>query len=216
MPEARGEAGKTAVIADDHPMVRDAVRRILEGIGSVSVVEEVDNGLDAVRAARTHRPTLFVLDLAMPYARGLEVFLEIRRHSPASRIAVLTGLGSTGLLGELMAAGVDGLFLKRGDPGLMARGLGLVLDGARFVAPDVIALLETRPPPTALTPRERQTLALIAHGHTNAEIGHRLGISPKTAEKHRTSLMAKLGVRSMSELLAHALREGLLDASLED
>lgn len=207
---------RTAVIADDHPMMLAAVRATIDAIPGVRVVEEVADGLAAVRAARVHRPDLFVLDLAMPYARGVEVFVEIRRHSPRTRIAVFTGLGASGLLSELMAAGVDGLFLKRGDPSVLARGLALVLDGAKFIAPDVIALLERRPPAPDLSARERQTLSLIAHGATNAEIGARLNISPKTVEKHRASLMAKLGVRSMSELLAHALREGLLDASSQD
>ena len=170
---------------------------------------------DAVRAARTRRPSLFVLDLSMPYARGVEVFVEIRRQSPETRIAVLTGMSSSGLLAELTSAGVDGLFLKRGDPSLLARGLRLVLEGAKFVSPDVVELLEARPPGPELSPRERQTLSLVAQGLTNAEIGERLHISHKTVEKHRTSLMAKLGVHSMSELLAHALREGLLDSLSE-
>lgn len=207
---------RSAVIADDHPMMRAGIRAVLEGYGNVDILEEVATGLDAVRAARTRRPDLFVLDIAMPYARGLEVFVEIRRQSPASRIAVVTGLGASGLLAELVAAGVDGLFLKRGDPEVLERGLRLVLQGARFVAPDVVERLEARPPGPELSPRERQTLGLVAQGLTNAEIAGRLNLSPKTVEKHRTSLMQKLGVRSMSELLAHALREGLLDGHSQD
>ena len=177
------------------------------------VLEEVANGLDAIRAAKTHRPDLFILDLAMPYAKGVEVFVEIRRQSPSSRIAVLTGLSSSGLLSELMAASVDGLFLKQGSADALAQGLNLVLQGGKFVSAEVMHHLEKRPPPPNLTLRERQTLSLVAQGYTNAEIGERLHISPKTVDNHRTNLMSKLGVHSMSELLAHALREGLLDSS---
>ncbi|MEM1384965.1 MAG: response regulator transcription factor [Pseudomonadota bacterium] len=119
-------------------------------------------------------------------------------------------------MSELIASGVDGLFLKRGDPTTLFRGLQLVTEGGKFVAPDVVALLGERPPGPDLTMRERQTLSLVAQGLTNAEIAARLHISPKTVDKHRTSLMAKLDVHSMSELLAHALREGLLDASTMD
>ena len=206
---------RTAVIADDHPMMRDCVRRILSEFSGLAIVEEVDNGLEAVRAARVRRPNLFVLDLSMPYARGVEVFAEIRRQSPKTRVAVLTGVSSSGLLSELTAAGVDGLFLKKGDPAVLSRGLKLVLEGGKFIAPDVMKILSDRPAPPELTDRERQTLSLIAQGFTNGEIGDRLNISPKTVEKHRGSLMSKLGVNSMAQLLAHALREGLLDATSE-
>lgn len=202
---------RTAVIADDHPMMRAGIAHVLTDYGDVDVLEQVENGLDAVRAARTCQPDLFVLDLSMPYARGAEVFVEIRRQSPETRVAVFTGLSSSGLLAELMAAGVDGLFLKKGDLSVLSRGLRLVLEGARFVSPDVMRLLDERPPSPELSPRERQTLSFVAQGLTNAEIGGRLHISHKTVEKHRTSLMSKLGVHSMSELLAHALREGLLE-----
>jgi DNA-binding NarL/FixJ family response regulator len=196
-------------------MMRDCVRRVLLDFDDLDIVEEVEDGLEAVRAAHVRQPDLFVLDLSMPYARGIEVFIEIRRQSPNTRVAVLTGVSSSGLLSELIASGVDGLFLKRGAPEVLSQGLSLVLDGGKFISPDVVEILSERPAPPALTDRERQTLSFIAQGYTNAEIGHRLDISAKTVEKHRGSLMSKLGVNSMAQLLAHALREGLLDAAID-
>ena len=209
-------ATRHVVIADDHPIMRAAVKAMLAELGNIEVVEEIDNGPDAVHAAKTRKPDLVILDLSMPDASGPEIFLEIRRQSPDTKIAVLTGLSSTGVLSQLVADGVDGLFLKKGDMELVKQGLNLVLAGGKFVAPDVVALLEAGPPAVSLSARERQTLNYISRGLTNAEIAARLNISPKTVDKHRTSLMAKLDVHSMSQLLAYALREGLLDTALEN
>lgn len=203
----------SVVIADDHALMREGLRRIFDSFGNVEIVEEVTNGLDVIRAAKTRTPTLITLDLAMPYAHGADVLVEICRQSPSSRVAVVTGLASSALVAELTECGAHGLFLKTGSLDVLARGLRLVIEGGKFVAPEVVDLLESSPPPPELTRRERQTLSLIAQGMTNSEIADRLCISPKTVDKHRTSLMAKLGVHSMSELLSYALREGLLDAS---
>ena len=206
---------RTALIADDHPIVRGGVASIVQDLG-LEIIADVSTGPDAISAAKSYKPDLAVLDISMPDAQGSEVFLEIKKHSPRTRVAVYTGLSSSGLLSDLLAAGVDGLFLKQGDPSLLERGLYLVVQGAKFVSPDVVALLEERPPGPELSPRERQILNLVTRGMTNAEIGDQLNISPKTVDNHRTSLMSKLDVHSLSELLAYALREGLLDGSLQN
>lgn len=106
---------------------------------------------------------------------------------------------------------MDGLFLKSADPDEMQRGFTEILAGGKFVAQEVADKLAAEPEREELTAREREVLALIASGHQNVAIGDKLFISPKTVEKHRASLMAKLGVNSVSALLVHALREGLLD-----
>ena len=214
-PNNRAARPKTAVIADDHPIVRQAVADVVGDLG-LQVVREASTGPDAIAAAKACQPDLVVLDISMPDAHGSEIFLEIRKQSPRSRIAVYTGLTSSGILSDLLTAGVDGLFLKQGDPALLARGLHMVVQGAKFASPDVVALLEERPPGPALSPRERQILNLVTRGLTNAEIGDQLGISPKTVDNHRTSLMSKLDVHSLSELLAYALREGLLDGAAQN
>lgn len=204
----------TAVIAEDHALMREGLRRILGDWGDwgdVEIVEEVGNGIDAIRAARMWRPSLITLDLAMPQSRGIDVFVEIARQSPASRVAVITGLASAGLVTDLTEAGAHGVFLKTGSTDVLSRGLRLVLEGGRFVAPEVMRLIEDRPRRADLTLRERQVLSLVAQGLSNAEIAERLCISPKTVDRHRGSMMAKLQVHSVSRLLSYALREGLLD-----
>jgi DNA-binding NarL/FixJ family response regulator len=115
------------------------------------------------------------------------------------------------MLADWLAAGVDGLFLKSARPQEMKKGFAQVLAGGKYVAEEVAEKLAAAPEREELTDREREVLSLIAAGHQNVAIGEQLCISPKTVEKHRASLMAKLGVNSVSGLLTLALREGLLD-----
>lgn len=200
-----------AIIADDHAIVRNSLAGILAEIGNVEVVAQAENGLETIALVKQHAPDLLLLDAAMPLARGVQVYGEARRWSPDTRIIVVTGFTSATMLADWLAAGVDGLFLKSADPAEMKQGFAQVLAGGKFVSEEVAQKLAEQPRHEELTDREREVLALIAAGHQNVAIGDMLFISPKTVEKHRASLMAKLGVNSVSGLLTHALREGLLD-----
>ncbi|MEZ5736112.1 MAG: response regulator transcription factor [Novosphingobium sp.] len=202
---------RSAVIADDHEIVRRAMREILVEIDDLEVVAEAGNGLETIALVKAHRPDLLLLDAAMPLARGVEVFAEAKRWSPETRVAVVTGFTSTAMLSDWMAAGVDGLFLKSCPPEEMRHGFETILAGGQYVSEAVEKKIANAQAGLELTAREREVLALIASGEQNARIAERLCISPKTVEKHRASLMAKLGVNSVSALLVHALREGLLD-----
>lgn len=207
------ETGWTAVIADDHAILRQSIRSILERQDGLSVVAEAADGLAAISLTRQHRPDLLTLDIAMPYAQGVDVFHEVRRWAPETRIVVFTGLSSVGLMSDLVAAGVDGVFSKAGDPDALAAAIPIILHGGKVVAPEVRAMLEEAPPGAALTARETQILTLIAAGKTNREISEHLGVSAKTVDNHRTNLMRKLGVHSVAELLSYALREGYLETA---
>ncbi len=200
-----------AIIADDHAIVRRSLAEILAAVGTVEVVAEAANGLETIALVKQHKPDLLLLDAAMPLARGVQVYGEVRRWSPDTKVAVVTGFTATGMLADWLAAGVDGLFLKSAEPEEMQRGFTEILAGGKFVAQEVSDKIAAEPDREELTAREREVLALIAAGHQNVAIGEKLFISPKTVEKHRASLMAKLGVNSVSALLVHALREGLLD-----
>jgi len=159
------------------------------------------------------RPNLLTLDAGMPLARGMQVYGEVRRWSPETRIAVVTGFTAAGHLSDWIAADVDGLFLKTCPPEEMAHGFSVVLNGGGYVSKATLSILEGADETENLTGRERQILHLIAEGLTNKEIGERLSVSSKTIDNHRTRLMAKLGVHSVAQLLAYALKEGLLDQS---
>ncbi|WFE87915.1 response regulator transcription factor [Roseibium porphyridii] len=209
-----------AVIADDHAIVRAGLRSALETPGTVEpdgieVVAEASDGLQAIAALRQHRPTLLILDVQMPHAGGLEVLVEARRWSPETKVVVLTGVSAIGKIGELVASGVDGLFSKSEDHDELIRKLPNILRGHRHIATRFETLLEDAPDVPILSDRERQTLNLIVSGRSNKEIADTLGISAKTVDRHRTNLMKKLDVHSVAQLIAYALREGLIDPSVE-
>ena len=206
----------TAVIADDHEIVRAGLRAALETPGVVEdaglrVVAEAGDGLETLAAVKEHRPNLLLLDLTMPLSGGAEVFNEVRRWSPETRTVVFSSVMAGGVLGQLVEAGVDGMFTKGGTNRLLYEKLPLILRGGRFIAPECLELIRVQPDAVSLTPRERQTLHMVLRGWTTKEIADAQGISPRTAEKHRASLMAKLEVRSVAELMARALQDGLLD-----
>ena len=203
----------TAVIADDHPMIREGLAQLLKTAG-ISVVAEAGDGLEAIAMVRRHKPKLLLLDVAMPYARGIEVFGEARRWSPDTRIVVFSGMTSAGLIGELASAGADGIFLKREDLTALATSIPAILDGQQTFGPGVASLIEASGG-ADLTVREREVLGLVAQGMTNRDIGRRLGISTKTVDNHRSNLMRKVNVHSVAELMSFAMREGLLDTDWE-
>ncbi len=206
----------TAVIADDHEIVRQGLRTALETPGIVEhnglkVVAETGNGIDTIAEIKIHKPDLLLLDIAMPYADGTEVVPEIKRWSSDTRIVVITGSNGGGLVCNLIDAGVDGMFYKGATLDELYRKLPLILRGGRYIAEPFLNAMQQQGAAQSLTTRERQILNMIVAGKTNKEIAELLFISPKTVDKHRTSMMTKLNVHSLVELLAYALREGLID-----
>jgi DNA-binding NarL/FixJ family response regulator len=206
----------TVVIADDHQIVRQGLRTALETPGLVTahglkVVAEAENGLEALAEVKIHQPDLLLLDISMPLADGAEVVLDIQRWSPDTRIVIVTGIHAPGLITQLLNTEVVGIFSKGSDLDELYRNLPLILQGGRYIANSFDQILKDQHNTPALTGREQQILNMIVAGKTNKEIAQQLVISPKTVDKHRTSLMDKLGVHSVAELLAYAFREGLID-----
>ncbi|BBU55129.1 DNA-binding response regulator [Mameliella alba] len=204
-----------AVVADDHAIVRSGLRAALESPGlvepaGIKVVAEAADGLSAIAAIRQHRPSLLLLDVQMPLAGGLEVLIEARRWSPETRVVVLSGVTTPGKIGELVSCGVDGLFSKGEDNDELFGALPGILRGRRHVSEVFRRMLEEAPEVPALSERERQVLNLVVAGRSNKEIAQILGISVKTVDRHRTNLMQKLDVHSVAQLIAYALREGLI------
>lgn len=203
----------TAVIADDHPIVRQALRLALERRAGLTVSGEAANGLEAISATKRLQPALLLLDQAMPHAHGLDIVSEVKRWSPDTRIVVLTGLTGHGLLAALVDAGVEGLILKSESEDELVETVRRVLRGKRYLSAEVQRLLETRPTLNVLTLRELQILTRIANGESNVAIAGWLGISPKTVDNHRTNIMRKLNMHSAAELISFAVREGVLDTA---
>lgn len=215
------ERGKYyAVVADDHAIVRSGLRAALETPGQIDpdgieVIGEAENGLEAIALARQHKPALLLLDVQMPLAGGAEVVVEVRRWSPDTKIVVLTGVTAIGMISALVDCGVDGLFSKGDDNQELYMRLPSILRGQRYIAQRFVAALKEKPKGAQLTGRERQMLNMILAGHSNKDIAGILGISVKTVDKHRTSMMQKLDVHSVPQLMAFALREGLVDPASE-
>ncbi len=205
-----------AVIADDHQIVRAGLRVALETPGIVDtreirVVAEAANGLEAIEAVKTERPDVLFLDISMPIASGAEILFDIKRWSPDTRIVVLTAITSVGLLSSIVESGVDGLFSKGSDNAELFAKLPIILQGGKHIESTLADLIRETAPIGDLTQRERQSLNMIVAGKTNPEIADLMGVSRKTAEKHRASLMQKLGVNSIVGLMSKALHEGLIE-----
>lgn len=204
----------SVLIADDHPIVRRALRVLLEGEG-FEVVAEAADGQEAVQRAQQLRPDLVVLDLIMPVLNGLDAAREIHRVSPATGAVLLTMSHEDAPLLEALRGGVRGCVLKNGPSEDLVRALREVLKGGTYLSRGVShAVVEAfRSPDGAvkdpLSSRERQVLQLIAEGRRTREIADQLCISVKTAESHRARIMRKLAIRETAGLVRYAIHKGL-------
>ena len=205
--------GQTAIIVDDHALVRQGVRASIQSLPELHIIAEGENGIDAISLVKKHRPSVIILDIAMPHANGIEVIDEIKRWSPETKIIILTGMTSQGLLTQAKHAGANGIFSKSDKTDEFCNGILSVLNGAFACSKRVEAAISTDCIASTLTPRELQVLQGLVRGETNIIIAQRFGISANTVDKHRTSIMRKLSVHSAGELIATALREGLVDAA---
>ncbi len=214
-PELAGST-VSVMIADDHAIIRDAIRDLLltppeRTEIAYNLIATAENGLETVALVKNHRPDLLVLDIAMPLGTGAEIIRDLRHWSPGTRIAVFTGIASAGILAGVVEVGVDGLFSKANPPAAMVAMFPLLLSGGRYVAKEFTELIRLGQRSGTLTDRERQVLNRLVAGKSNKEIAAELYISPKTVEKHRASVMNKLEAHSVVQLMARALREGLID-----
>ena len=199
------------ILVDDHTIVREGLRHVLEQMDGVVIVGEGENGLELISLAKQHQPDLVFADIAMPYVNGLEGVEEIRRWSPASRIALLTGLTSRGLIAQAHAAPIAGVFLKTDPLAKVCEAVPRMLRGEVVRSSGVEDILRAGVPADKLSGRELQVLHAVARGETNAVIAERLNLSASTIDKHRTSMMRKLNVTSAAQLLSLAVRDGLLE-----
>lgn len=197
------------IIVDDHHITRKGVRALVEDMDGFECLGEASNGLEAISLAKRVTPDLAIIDLKMPMASGAEVFVELRRWSPETRVIILTGLIATATFQSLVENGIDGLFLKACDPQDLISGIQKVASGEQIIHPDVQSALD-QASKSDLTKRELQILHAIARGETNPIIAEKLGISPKTVDSHRTSIMKKMETHTVAELLTKALKAGFI------
>ena len=202
------------LLADDHPLVRQALRMLLEQAGFV-VVGEAADGIQAVRMTQELKPDVVILDLAMPLRNGLEAAREVRSTSGCTRTVLLTARMDEGSLLAGLQAGVKGLVLKSHGAEELVRAVREVSQGGTYLSPGVTSVVigayqaNRRSAPDPLSPRERQVLQLIAEGRGTRDIAAVLGVSVKTAESHRGRIMKKLQIRETAGLVRYAIRSGL-------
>lgn len=209
-----GEPGANAisiVLADDHEIVRDGIRMIVEAEGDMEVIAEVGDADAARRRASGLRPDALVLDLNMPGAPSLEQIPTILESSPKTAIVVLTMQDDPAFAREAFRRGARGFVLKHAAGTELVQAIRATVAGERYINPRLGAQLATAPdgPPGGLTPRESEILGLIAAGHTNPEIAEQLVISVRTVETHRAAIQRKLGTVNRAELVAFAKRHEL-------
>ncbi len=203
----------TVILADDHVVVRSALRMLLEGEGGIEVVAEADDAASAIRYVSGHRPAVLILDINMPGGSGLGAIPAIREQSPKTQIVMLTMQAETSAAREALQAGVVGYILKEAVSEELVKAVRLAAEGKTYLQPELGARLAAEPDVTSrddLSDRETEVLRLIALGHTNNEIADALFLSVRTVESHRAHIQQKLGLTSRSDLVRYALDRGLI------
>ena len=203
------------LLADDHAVVREGLRGLLERNGN-QVVAEAADGHEAVRLAATVSCDVAVMDIGMPGLNGLDAARAMLRQAPTLRIVMLTMHTEDAYVLRALQAGVRAYVLKTQAASDLLEGIQAALSGRTYLSPGIpeglieAAISGTGFAADPLTPRERQVLQLISEGHTTKEVANVLGISVKTADTHRTSIMRKLDVHETAGLVRYAVRSGLI------
>ncbi len=207
------------LLADDHPLVREGLRALLESDDDFCVVGQADDGVDVASLVEQLCPDVVVLDLMMPGRSGLDVTRELAQCPLAPPVLILSMHESEAYVFEALRSGAAGYVLKQAPAAELALGIRAVASGVRYLSPPLTErALEAyirraggeADPYDTLTGREREVVALAAEGHTNADIAAQLFISRRTVETHRARAMRKLGLRGHVELVLFAMRRGLV------
>jgi DNA-binding NarL/FixJ family response regulator len=211
------------LIADDHDIVREGLRMLLQSQVQWEICDEASTGREAVEKARQHRPDVVVLDFSMPELNGLEATRQIRKALPRTEVLILTMHDSEQLAREILAAGARGFVLKSHAKRQLVLAVTALGEHKPYFDSQVSSLLldsflnpesagPDAGPADRLTPREREVIQLIAEGRTSKEIASKLDVSVKTVEAHRANIMNKLDLHSASQLVMYAVRNKIVQA----
>jgi DNA-binding NarL/FixJ family response regulator len=211
----------TLILAEDHQIVREALRLLLETQSDFQVLAETGDGLDAQRLTEKHKPDVLITDMQMPGLSGLEVARASKRLSPATKVIVLSMHDAESYVVEALAAGASGYVLKKSSSQELIFAIRQALEGNLYLSPSlneraIQAYMQRAQesritdPYDSLTPREHEIFQLAAEGLNNPQIAERLSLSARTVEMHRRNLMKKLGLKSQTDLVKYAVKRGLV------
>jgi DNA-binding NarL/FixJ family response regulator len=203
------------MLADDHVMFRQGVKRIIEDTPGLEVVGEANDGLELLRLLKARLPELVILDISMPHLRGLEATREIKELYPRVKVIFLTMHRSREFLQQALEAGADGFILKEDADFDLLRAIQAVRGGGKFISPLLatemadLALQKQAAEPDPLTPREKTIVKLLVEGKTPKEIADLLYISVFTVRRHRENILRKLNLKRLADLIRYALSRGI-------
>jgi len=198
------------VLADDHALIRQGLRKLIQGVDDLEVEGEAGNGVDLLTLLSVMTPRMVILDISMPHLRGIEAVHAIKTKHPDVKILILTMHKE--YLHQALAAGADGYLLKEDADRDLFSAINNIRQGRIYVSPRLTGeLLGNRPPaPEPLSGREKEILRLIAEGKSNKEIGEALSLSIRTVECHRASILRKLKSRNTADLVKYAIQKGYI------
>jgi DNA-binding NarL/FixJ family response regulator len=216
----------TVLLAEDHRMVREGFRSLLEHERDIEVVGEAENGRQAVQLTRKLRPAIVVMDIAMPLLNGLEATRQIRKDFPDTKVIILSAHSDDAYVEKVAALGAVGFLLKQTSSDVLAKAIREVQQGKTFFSPAISALARDRSKKrleregeflkksNRLSPREMEVLQLIAEGKTNKQVATELCVTFKTVDKHRQNLMSKLDIHDTAGLTRYAIAEGIIEGDV--
>lgn len=214
------QATTTIVLADDHQVVRQGLKALLDAEQDFRVVGEAGDGLQAIRRVELTSPRVLVLDIMMPGLNGLDVIPQVKKHSPHTQVVILSMYSNEAYVLEALSNGASAYVLKDSTSEDLVHAVREAAAGRRYLSPPLsdraIEVYQQKARSTTvdryetLTVREKEVLHLAAEGQTSAEIAARLGISVRTAETHRSNLMHKLDLHTQADLIRFAIRRGIV------
>ncbi len=204
----------SVVLADDHPMFREGIRKIIERIQDVTISGEVSDGLELLEFLKGACPELVIVDISMPNLRGLEAIREIKRDYARVKVLVLTMHKKKEFIRQALRDGADGYLLKEDAGGELIKAVQAVRKGGQYISPLLSGLLASlameEEKTEILTRREREVLKLLAEGRRTNEIADALYISPYTVRRHRSNIMEKLDIKTMADLVKYAISQNYI------
>jgi DNA-binding NarL/FixJ family response regulator len=212
----KSAANVRIILADDHAMMREGLRAILETELGYTVVAQAGNGRETVHLAKTHAPDLVIMDISMPDLNGIEATRQILAELPGTKVIALSMHADKRFVGEMLGAGASGYLLKQSAMDELQQAIQCVMAGKTYISPEIAGAviqeyveMKRGAEREELTAKEREVLQLIAEGLSTKEIALKLSVSVPTIETHRQHIMAKLRLHTVAELTKYAIRTGL-------